>query len=119
MSLVVEVLKIIDFRKKLNDAAAKNVDPPSVSATPVTRGSASFDHSLGITDLKQKLRKSVILLIRNIGDMIIYYQWIENYKPNKVLCSLCGIFSGLVGVYLVWSDNLKIKNEAEKKTKIA
>lgn len=117
MSLVVEILKIVDFKRRLDEAAARNVDPPSVTATPVSRGSASFDHSLGITDLKLKLRKSIILLIRNIGDMIIYYQWIEWYKPNRVLCGLCGMFSGLVGVYLVWTDNAKLKKEVMEKKK--
>ena len=109
-SLVLESLKIIDFVAKLREAEKTARPPRSVAATPAG-GCPSFDHAIGVTDLRQKLQKSILLWLRNVGDMIIYFQWIEAYRPNRVLASLCGIYSGAVGVYLVWTDN----RDAEKK----
>ena len=54
--------------------------------------------------LRTLLRRSIMFLIRNICDLIIYSQWIPGYVCPKSLEAFCGIISGAFGVYLVWED---------------
>ena len=57
-----------------------------------------------LDELHNDLVRSHLFLLRNVCDMIVYFQWIESYRPYKTLEYICGIISGGLGVYLVWAD---------------
>eukprot|EP00760_Papus_ankaliazontas_P032256 PhM_4_TR5714/c0_g1_i1/m.16090 len=42
-------------------------------------------------------------MVRQTCDMIIYFQWIESYKPNQTFAHCCGLVSGSLGLYQVLS----------------
>jgi hypothetical protein len=57
-------------------------------------------------ELERQRRRSVMFLARNIADIVVYSQWISWYHPWKHLEYACGVFSGAVGMYLVWEDSV-------------
>ena len=57
-----------------------------------------------VDQIRSQRNRSIMFFVRNICDMIVYYQWISWYNPWKHLEYLCGLTSGLMGVYLVWED---------------
>lgn len=48
--------------------------------------------------------KAALIFIRAVADMVVYYQWVDSYRPPKGLEYTCGLVSGALGVYLVASD---------------
>lgn len=63
---------------------------------------SSYEVTLEIAEARSQMTEHALLVLRNICDMIIYFQWIESYNPNKTLQALCGMYSGFFGIYLVW-----------------
>ena len=63
---------------------------------------SEFEITIEINEAHRQMQEHALLLLRNICDMIIYFQWIESYRPNKTLQALCGMYSGFFGIYLVW-----------------
>jgi hypothetical protein len=53
---------------------------------------------------KLDLKVSNALIVRTLCDMYVYFKWIPGYDPIKTLEYLCGLTSGLIGVWLVWKD---------------
>lgn len=51
-----------------------------------------------------EMRVSNALIVRTLCDMYVYFKWIPGYTPVRVLEYLCGLASGLIGVWLVWKD---------------
>ena len=50
---------------------------------------------------QRRSRSSLVSFIRCCCDMFIYFSWIESYKPNVTIAHLCGLTSGVLGVYQV------------------
>lgn len=99
--LIVELLKIQQLRKKI--VIRNRFESPTVSPTGSMSDQATFPCE-SVEELRSQLRRSVIFLVRNICDMIVYFQWIEWYRPYKTLEFTCGLISGSLGMYLVWGD---------------
>lgn len=53
---------------------------------------------------RRELAVSRVLIVRNLCDMYVYYKWLPNYTPIRTIEYICGMISGMIGVWLVWSD---------------
>ena len=81
-------------------------DPiPSPEKSPAQPSLKPQNVNHDVADLTHQRNRCTLFFLRNIADMIIYFQWVTWYQPNLRLCYLCGVFSGLVGVHLVWEDS--------------
>lgn len=98
---IVETRRIIDLRAELVTAETPAESPALMHAgTPVS--ALPVETTKDAT--KKKLLHSSIFLARNVCDLIIYLQWIPNYKPDLQLQFICGLLSGASGMWLVWDD---------------
>eukprot|EP00758_Cryptobia_borreli_P004980 Tbor_TRINITY_DN4688_c0_g1::TRINITY_DN4688_c0_g1_i1::g.14806::m.14806 len=96
----IEVMKLQSLRVKY----VRSVQSP-VTASPIESSTCTInDEENSGEKIRSKMLRCCLLLARNIADMIIYFQWIECYNPNLLLQALCGMFSGISGIYLVWGS---------------
>jgi hypothetical protein len=105
-SAILETIKIVNIqskRRQLRRYVAQSPLTASPSAQPTVFPANTTSEE--DQDLAAAMRWSSLFLLRNIADMIVYYQWIESYNPNKNIEYSCGFFSGAVGVWLVWRDS--------------
>lgn len=51
--------------------------------------------------------KSILLIVRTLCDLYVYFKWIPSYTPIPTIEFICGSISGLIGVWLVWKDQRK------------
>lgn len=65
-----------------------------------------------IASLYYQRNRCFIFFLRNLCDMVVYFQWVTWYKPPPKLQYLCGFFSGAVGVKLVWEDTSALPKRA-------
>ncbi|KAH9578085.1 hypothetical protein LSM04_004429 [Trypanosoma melophagium] len=61
------------------------------------------------------LKAVIISLTRYICDMVVYYQWIPCYNPNKTLQYICGSLCGSLAVYAFWNETQAARLAAAKK----
>ncbi|ORC85577.1 uncharacterized protein TM35_000341890 [Trypanosoma theileri] len=61
------------------------------------------------------LKAEIISLTRYICDMIVYYQWVPWYNPNKTLQYFCGALCGSLGSYTFWKETQAARLAAAKK----
>lgn len=112
MCFLIECFKIMKLSKEISTVTAVTPFAMSPAMTPsVPR--VGFP-SQNADDLLSQRRRAILMALRNFGDMIIYYQWIPQWKPSPVLQGICGVYSGAFGCYLVWewiSDELRKENE--------
>ncbi|KAJ9456123.1 hypothetical protein DIPPA_18267 [Diplonema papillatum] len=47
---------------------------------------------------RSSVKESLFAIARCVCDCIIYYTWVNAYKPNKTLCYLCGLLSAIIGL---------------------
>ena len=55
-----------------------------------------------LEEKRKKIFLTLLALLRNMCDMVTYYQWVPWYHPAKPLELGCGVVSGAVGVYFCW-----------------
>lgn len=103
-----ELIKIVNLQQKRRNLRRCVTQSP---LTTYAAASKSFPTDPAVADKEEEdraaltaMKWSALFLTRNICDCIVYYQWMESYRPNKTLEYLCGTFSGVVGVWLVWRD---------------
>jgi hypothetical protein len=109
-SAILEVIKIVNIQSKRRQlrrfvAQSPLTASPSLQPTEFPTANQTTSDEDRDSELAAAMRWSILFLMRNIADMIVYYQWIESYKANKNVEYLCGFFSGAVGVWLVWKDS--------------
>ncbi|CUG94230.1 Hypothetical protein, putative [Bodo saltans] len=114
-SAILEVIKIVNIQSKRRQlrrfvAQSPLTTSPSLQPTEFPAASQNTNDEDRDGELATAMRWSVLFLLRNIADMIVYYQWIESYKANKNVEYLCGFFSGAVGVWLVLRDSIAPKS---------
>ncbi|EPY31113.1 hypothetical protein STCU_03616 [Strigomonas culicis] len=54
--------------------------------------------------IRKELAHVRLMTLRTICDMYVYYKWIPRYTPIPTLEYICGMISGMIGVFMVWSD---------------
>jgi hypothetical protein len=108
-SAIVELIKIMKYRQQIR-VMRRNIHTPA--ATPID-GSAPQLPTLSIETAESEMAMSQMFLFRNLCDMVVYYVWIESYKPPKTLECLAGMCSGAIGVWLVW-DSAKYPSHKER-----
>eukprot|EP00759_Apiculatamorpha_spiralis_P031825 PhF_6_TR3358/c0_g1_i3/m.4772 len=85
---ITEVLKVRKLKAALRVAVAKaRSENDGLRCTALVK------------EFQSKVFQSFVTVFRCCCDMIIYFQWIESYNPNIKLAHLCGLFSGICGVY--------------------
>jgi len=100
-SALVELIKIIKYQQQIR-VLRRNVHTPA--STPTVFVSPSV-LPVDIETAESEMKMSQIFLFRNICDMIVYYVWMESYKPPKSLECVAGMCSGAIGVWLVWDSS--------------
>lgn len=104
---ILEMMKLIDLKRKREMArvvAQSPVCTPAKQQKELEFPPPPAPCCEDADEVANAMRWSAVFLFRNICDMIVYFQWIESYRPNKHLEYICGFFSGLIGVYIVWKD---------------
>lgn len=105
---LLELIKIVTLqmkRRHLRRFVAQSPLTASPSMQPVSFPPPSS--CLKLDDDEEMVsaqRWSMLFLFRNVCDMIVYYQWIESYRPNRSVEYICGFLSGSIGMWLVWRD---------------
>lgn len=105
-SAVLELIKIVSLqlkRRQMRRFVAQSPLTTSPSEHPVQFPIQKKDDG-DEENVLNALRWSCLFLFRNVCDMIVYYQWIQSYRPNKNLEYVCGTLSGSIGCWLVWRD---------------
>lgn len=112
-SAILELIKIINIQMKRRQLHRFVTQTPLTSTPsehpvqfPAQADANSASNSSDDEDegLVTAMRWASLFLFRNVCDMIVYYQWIEWYRPNKNIEYICGFFSGAIGCWLVWRD---------------
>jgi hypothetical protein len=60
------------------------------------------DERMDSEERRKKVLLTLLALLRNVCDMVCYFQWVTWYHPPKTLELSCGAVSGAVGAYFCW-----------------